>query len=213
MENLLRDSPEIRYRDTYGDCPNNILTLSDSARTEVRARIAASDGTLRVFVHPFFLLHPQADCVQLPPDDALFWKRYHDKMRQDYPSVEGVERAFREAVRTDTPDQAPLVVFEEGHRVQDLIHQLRDTALLPYIVPTMQYRPTPLAQSPRYNSPWSVLRELFLDLGVRNIPLGGMLTPMCVAVTHQELEKAFYVEQSLPVHPSKNILTVDYLGL
>ncbi|MFA7277394.1 MAG: hypothetical protein WC101_00190 [Candidatus Gracilibacteria bacterium] len=218
------DTPKkLAYRDAHADCENNILTLPDAARSDIIARIAAHSGTIRAYIHPFFILHAEQEHTH--PDfsptlrgfqgiSSSGWTGYYQHKRTVHPSIDTVEKAFRDAVLTHaTPDEMPLLVFEEGHRVQNLIRELRDASLLPYIVPTMDSNPTPLVRDPHFPSPWGTLRELLRDIGVRNIELGGMLSHMCVTRAETELQKAFYVDTLLPVHPPKNQLTVDHFGL
>lgn len=218
------DTPaKLAYRDAHADCENNILTLPDAARSDIMARIAAHNGTIRAYVHPFFILHAEQEHThpnfspKLPSLRSISlnsWAGYYQHKRTVHPSIDAVEKAFRDAVLTHAaPDEMPLLVFEEGHRIPNLIRELRGASLLPYIVPTMENNPTPLVRDPLFPSPWGTLRELLRDMGVRNVELGGMLSHMCVTVAEFELQKAFFVDTLLPVHPPKNELTVDHFGL
>lgn len=217
------DSPrKIEYLQSYADCENNALALSPEARSELISRIVARQHTIRAYVHPFFILHSEREHTD--PDSSLGlagvtpsgWAGYYRHKRTVHPSIDTVEAAFRDAVRAHSDlDQPPLFVFEEGHRIPALIQEFRDSKLLPYIIPTMNSNPTPLVRYPdnRAPTPWGTLREHLLDLGVRTIELGGMLSGQCVEVAETQLQRAFYVETLLPVHPPKNELTVDHFGL
>ena len=209
-----------QYLSTYADCENNILTLPDQAKYELISRIAAHQNTVRAYVHPFFILHAEREHTNpnlLPQFSGITpsgLAGYYQHKRTIHPTISIVENAFRDDVLSHSaPDQMPVLVFEEGHRIAALIQEFRDAKLLPYIIPTMESNPTPLVKKPLFSTPWGTLRELLLDLGVRNINLGGMLSGQCVEVAHAQLQRAFYVETSLPVHPPKNELTVDYFGL
>ncbi len=218
------DTPrKLAYRDAHADCPRSIFALPDAARSDIMTRIAANNQTVRAYVHPFFILHAQKEHTN--PDfsptlpglrgiSSTGWAGYYEHKRTIHPSIDTVEKAFRDTVLMQAaPGETPLLVFEEGHRVQDLIRELRDAPLLPYIVPTMEANPTPLTRDLRFTSPWETLRELLRDMGVRTIELGGMLSHMCVTLAEQELQKAFFVGTFLPVHPPKNELTPDHFGL
>ena len=209
-----------QYLSTYADCENNILTLPDKAKYELISRIAAHQNTVRAYVHPFFILHAEREHTNpnlLPQFSDITpsgWAGYYQHKRTIHPTISIVENAFRDDVLSHSaPDQMPVLVFEEGHRIAALIQEFRHAKLLPYIIPTMASNPTPLVKKPLFSTPWDTLRELLLDLGVRRINLGGMLSGQCVEVAHTQLQRVFYVETSLPVHPPKNELTVDHFGL
>lgn len=211
-----------QYLNTYADCENNILTLPDQAKYELISRIAAHQNTVRAYVHPFFILHAEREHTNpnlLPQFSGITpsgLAGYYQHKRTIHPTISIVENAFRDDVLSHSaPDQMPVLVFEEGHRIAALIQEFRHAKLLPYIIPTMESNPTPLVQYPdaRAPTPWGTLREYLLDLGVRSIELGGMLSDQCVNEAKMQLQRALYVETSLPVHPPKNELTVDYFGL
>lgn len=201
------DSPEtIAYRDAHADCENNIFTLPDTAKSELIARIAQRRGTVRAYVHPFYILHAEQGQT-----DSDGWTEYYRHKRIAQPSIDAVECAFRDAARThSSPDQTPVLVLEEGHRVQDLIRELRGSTLLPYIVPTMRGNPTPLVRDSLFPSPWGTLQELLRDIGVQNVELGGMFTHLCVTLTKEQLQKTLYVDMLLPVHPPKELAVRSY---
>lgn len=182
---------------------SNLLDLTPSDRDVLKQRISDQGATVRAFVHPFYILHRQRARTQPASPQSAFWLGHYAHERMNSPSLPFVEQAFRDAVLTDSSHQPPLLVFEEHEQIQGLIDEFRDHSLLPYIIPTGKNQPTPLLPDPRYDSPWTALRETLRDLGVRNIHLGGMLAPLCVTVTRHELQKAFYVETSLPIHPQK----------
>ncbi len=213
---------EREYRDSYMSCPNNILALSDAEKIDLTSRIESHQGVIRAYIHPYFLLHSEREYTSESASaprrerdswERDFWRRHYSEKRAEHPSIEYVESSFREAVRTHGVDKSPLVVFEEGHRVSDLVREFREVSLFPYIVPTEANKPNPLVKNPLQDSAWETLRELLRELGVRHIDLGGMLHGFCVEVAQNELQKAFHVEISLPVHPPENELTVDHFGL
>jgi|GEM_PF-6848457 len=219
----MHDSPRTtKYLQSHADCERNPLTLSPEGKNKLISHITAHQYTIRAYVHPFFILHAEREHTDPNFDPNLTgvmpagWAGYYRHKRIAHPSIDVVEAAFRNAVHVHSdPDQPPLFVFEEGHRIAALIQEFRDAKLLPYIIPTMESNPTPLVRYPdsRAPTPWGTLRERLLDLGVRNIQLGGMLTGQCVDEAQAQLQRAFYVETLLPVHPPKNTLTVDHFGL
>ena len=211
------------YHHAYADCENNIFTLPDATRAQLVSRIAKHRGNVKVYVHPFFLFYAQYKCADQDVRPGNLWWEHYNQKRTEFPSIEAVEQSFRNAVRTHSFDhRVPVLVFEEGHRIQNLIQEIRSTTiLLPYIIPTMRGNPIPLVAGEPLSEftirdafHWLDLREQLRSLGVLHIQIGGMFSDQCVQDTYHELQKSFYVEPSLPLHPAgKNLLTAGQFSL
>lgn len=185
----------------------DLFELTPQAKADFQQHVAGHGGNIHAFVHPLYLQHRKQ--LKLQGDMADFWRDYYEHLYREASSIRDVQEAFQSAALNATPDRPLLVVFEEGHHIPMLIEQLRGAKFLPYIIPTFADVPTPYVRSSdAYGlSSWGTLRELLRELGVRNVYLGGMFTDLCVRRAFYELQRGFYVEASLALHPPQKELT------
>src|SRR6185369_15781305 len=88
----------------------DILNLSEQEKQEMKNRIAAHDGVIRVYVHPYF-----ADYYD-PKENGYKEIREGAKFQRDNPRIELIKNSMGRILRKPPERTPPTFIFEEQHQ-------------------------------------------------------------------------------------------------
>jgi hypothetical protein len=153
----------------------SLFELSEKGEESLRTEVEKFDGTVRIFIHPYFDLY-----YYFPPH--LQYQLAHSVNR--HRTFNGIEKLLS----AEDKKVPPILVFEEKDNISETQGMLLDSVngvKKIYIVPTHEMDPEPLieeedseeldeaALKSRRESNWNVLIEQLKKLGVIRVLIGG----------------------------------------
>lgn len=134
----------------------NLLELGEKDKQELQKRLDAWDGSLRIFVHPFYV------------ENSYYKGTHHLFEGHEKPGKYLKKMANMEAERTP-----PLVILAEYTKIPKLKKELQGALQKIYIVPTEANDPQIFRATDSLEDPEKKLRDTLAELGTRRILIGG----------------------------------------
>jgi hypothetical protein len=146
--------------------------LLESKEDELKLRIANSNGSLRVVVHPFFEDYRKGNVA-----DVLLHKMKEHENPHRIPSKRRIRDVFYRMLRMDKTKTAPIFILEEGHHIPKLKETLIEDVGLDmqndlFVTPTVPNNSIP-RNTKKFGGDWNSYNKYLADLGVKNIIVGG----------------------------------------
>jgi len=148
----------------------NIVTISETQTQRLQSRVAASNGLIRIFVHPFF---------------EQYWDRhcYRDHVENGtYPKIDAIKSGLERILSLPPEKTPPVFILEELERMDQTaatISSMNSTSGNEvYFVPTQRTRSQPKftdisVLDDDNGKNWKKLADIFTSLGVRKAIVGG----------------------------------------
>ena len=185
----------------------DFFELTEEQEAALRERVASADGHVRIVVHPF--------AGELPDDSFPGYER--NRVEKE----EAIYQALLRWANTSPEESAPILLFEEEDKIEDLKTRLEKETELKnefYVVPTFS-NTSDIKLSPDElygrTDHWGEFMQRLEGLGVGDIIVGGKYLMVregpiyesgrflsaCVGNAVERLSPMFHVEVSHLSHP------------
>jgi len=141
----------------------DIFEMTDDEKKELKERIAQWEGTLRVFVHPFFIKHG-----------------YAEQTHHHFPGQERTGTMVKRIVAKEADQTPPVLILQEAKTIKRLAEELEEASQVILIARTVDNDP-----DLEYGRDFEDLKKLFVELGVKRLLVGGQF----LYIDEQEVEE------------------------
>lgn len=156
-------------------CFKNIWDIvKDKDEKELlRLRIEKKNGSILLFVHPFYQDYYNRLRFDSDSDSDSEVVGYRN------PKIERLQHFIYFLLQKELPNNlSPLIIFEEQKRIREteerLASYIQDDRQRIYMVPTHSDSPDPIIKGEYSIRSWYKLIDLFKELGIQRIVIGGM---------------------------------------